>query len=371
MRKEPNCCARPIELFQEIGSYSKKWGTDLLVSCFLCNFATEMKITDAISSLFGRVRNHTLLAHRAYVSIDCGNMQFGRVVFLNALELKTDIYSEVIWKPKDLASDTEKFKGWKAFADSEGQRLLTEMPLEKGYVVIGYRQEGEQWMFWQMQEGEYTERTMPKGRVVIEAKDESVNYYVLKTPTFDVTGMSEYKWCKPYIKLLDNAMNASNTICERLGTLVLVSPKTPASANMAISLNEEEKKDLEQAIQQEYGALKKQNQIMLLPSEVNAQTINLAGLDQRTNERVLLAAKVIADRLKVPANQIALIDAMSSKALANGSEIREGDLAKYRSFRRYLDYTLFAFAEEIGLKVDYIIENEPKTQQGDKIEQGV
>ena len=329
-----------------------------------------MKISDAISTLFGRLRNHTLLAHRTYINIDCGNLQFGRVVFLNALELKTDIYAEVTWSPAEVAFDTPKFKAWRAFVDSEGQRLLTEMPLTKGYAVIGYRQDTNgEWTFWQMESSEYTTRTMKSGKVIVEVKDKDALYYVLKTPTFDVTGMSEYDWCRPYVKILDNALNASNTICERLGTLVIVSPKTPASANMAVSLTEDEKKDLEKALQSEYGTLKKQNQIMLLPSEVSSQVINLAGLDQRTNERVLMAAKVIADRLKVPANQIALIDAMSSKALANGSEVREGDLAKYRSFRRYLDYTLFAFAEEIGLRVNYTIENEPKTQQGDTIEQ--
>lgn len=328
-----------------------------------------MKITDAISSLFGRLRNHTLLSHRPYINIDCGSLQFGRVVFLNALELKTDIYAEVTWTPA-AGFDTDKYRAWRAFVDSEGQRLLTEMPLQKGYVVIGYRQEEPgTWTFWQMDDKDYTARTTSRGATIIEPKDKDVLFYVMKTPTFDVTGMSEYEWCRPYVKILDNALNASNTICERMGTLVIVSPKTPASSNMAVSLTEEEKKDIEQALQSEYGTLKKQNQIMLLPSEVSAQTINLAGLDQRTQERVLLAAKVIADRLKVPANQIALIDAMSSKALANGSEVREGDLAKYRSFRRYLNYTLFAFAEEIGLRVNYTIENEPKTQQGDQIEQ--
>ena len=108
---------------------------------------------------------------------------------------------------------------------------------------------------------------------------------------------------------------------------------------------------------------------MLLPSEVSTNVINLAGLDQRTSERVLMAAKVIADRLKVPANQITLIDAASSKSLANGTEMREGDLAKYRSFRRYLDATLYKMADDLGLQPNYKLENEPKTTQGQQIEQ--
>ena len=57
----------------------------------------------------------------------------------------------------------------------------------------------------------------------------------------------------------------------------------------------------------------------------------------------------IADRIKVPANQVGLIDAMSSKSLSNGSELREGDYNKYQSFERLLDCTFVQFARDLGL----------------------
>ena len=79
------------------------------------------------------------------------------------------------------------------------------------------------------------------------------------------------------------------------------------------------------------------------------------------------AVKIICDRIKVPANQVALINA--SSGFSNGTELREGEIAKYRSFRRFLNATLYDFAAEIGLQVDYTIENEPLTNQGQQIEQ--
>jgi hypothetical protein len=64
----------------------------------------------------------------------------------------------------------------------------------------------------------------------------------------------------------------------------------------------------------------------------------------------------------VPANQVGIIDANSSKSFANGSELREGDITKYRNFRRLLSFTFYQMAEDLGLQVDYIIENEPKQE---------
>ena len=75
---------------------------------------------------------------------------------------------------------------------------------------------------------------------------------------------------------------------------------------------------------------------------------------------------MIADRVKVPANQIGLIDAMSSKSLANGTELREGDYNKYQSFERLLNETFIEMASFYGVDFDYAIYNKPirQTQQG-------
>lgn len=122
-------------------------------------------------------------------------------------------------------------------------------------------------------------------------------------------------------------------------------------------------------MQQSYGMLSRQRQVMVLPRPMDSQVVSLAAVDARMKDKAQLAILAITDRLKVPANQIGIIDANSSKALANGSELREGDLAKYRSFRRLLNATWYDMATELGMQVNYTLENEPKTIQGQTIEQ--
>ena len=74
----------------------------------------------------------------------------------------------------------------------------------------------------------------------------------------------------------------------------------------------------------------------------------------------------IADSIKVPANQIAIIDSDNSRSLSNGSELRVGDAQKYKSFRRFLNATFWLFAKDLGLgDIDYVIAGEP---QENKIE---
>ena len=88
-------------------------------------------------------------------------------------------------------------------------------------------------------------------------------------------------------------------------------------------------------------------------------TINLTGIDTKMTERVKLNVELIADRIKVPASQIAVIDASAGKSLSNGGEVHEGDRLKYKTYERLLNKTFVAFAEDLGLKVTYTIYNKP------------
>ena len=98
---------------------------------------------------------------------------------------------------------------------------------------------------------------------------------------------------------------------------------------------------------------------MLLPREMAWQVINLAGLDLKMQEKVKIAILAIVDRIKIPANQVAIIDAQSSKQLANGGEIREGDKLKYKTFRRLFKRSFVDMATYYGLKIAYVIDGEP------------
>ena len=112
-------------------------------------------------------------------------------------------------------------------------------------------------------------------------------------------------------------------------------------------------------MREDYGALSKQSNLMLLPREMSWQVINLAGLDLKMAEKVKTAILAIVDRIKIPANQVAIIDAQSSKQLANGGEIREGDKLKYKTFRRLFERTWVDMATYYGLKISYAIDGEP------------
>lgn len=292
---------------------------------------------------------------------------FGETIFLNIVEILTDIYSEVTWQTRN-GIETELFRAWRQFVNANGQRILVQLYDRKGYAVIAWKKRAGGFVFWQMQKDEYIERVL-EDEVIIEPYDDDCQYYILKSPTYEATGKSDKTLCTPYIKYLDNVLNGSNTISERLGTFIVASPETPSNAPTAVSLSARDKDALEKQLESEYGALSQQKQIMLLPNSMKFTTINLAGLDNHIEEKARLAILAICDRIKVPANQVAIIDAESSKSLSNGTELREGDMAKYRTFRRLLNATFYDMATEIGLQVDYTIENEPRSVQGQQIEQ--
>lgn len=291
--------------------------------------------------------------------------RFGETVYLNAVELVTDIYAEVIWT----SVDTPKFRAWRDWVNRNGQRILVQLQRGKGYAVIGYslipQADGTTtYSFYELGENKYRTRTVGD-KEVVECLDEGQLFYVLREPTFEATGKGSHEWCEPYIKMLDAVLNGSTTIAERLGAYVVMSPKTD---NFGGILTESDKKDIEEVLQKEYGMLSRQKQIMLLNRPMDAQVVSLAAVDVKMKDKANLAILAIADRLKVPANQLAIIDGGQAKAFANGSEYREGDIAKYRTFRRLLNATFYDMATELGMQVNYTIENEPKTVQNQTIE---
>lgn len=326
------------------------------------------KIRNILSRYFGSRQSH-VLTYGGFVPFEWqgARYKFGRCIFQNITELLTDIYSEVTWTALP-GYDTQKFRAWRLFVDYNGQRILGQL-YKTGFAVIGWSVgiEGDV-SFRQLKVEEYEVESSDEN-TYIRVKTPDIQYYIIKSPTFEATGKSDYQLCKPFMIYLDNVLNSSNTVSERMGVFVAASPRDPANAPMPTALDPEEKKEIERQMQNEYGSLRRQNIAMILPRPMDFQTVNLAGLDLKTNDKARLAILAIADRVKVPANQIAIIDANSSKSLSNGTELREGDLAKYRSFRRLLNATLYDFAVEIGLRVDYTIENEPRTMQGQTIEQ--
>lgn len=314
-----------------------------------------MNITDFFHRIFRP--SESVLRRNVFFSYGdpmASRFAFGDVIFLNIVELLTDLAEEVEWKHTN-DRDTMRFAEFVRFFGVTGKVVLTRLYFD-GYAVIGYR-EGRG--FWAMTTQEY--RCLSKtDATVVAPNDSDVQVYVMKSSTWEVTQRSDKAVLRPFIEFLDNVLNASNTVSARLGSLIVCSPANLSNAPTQVVFNKEQKAEIEEEISKEYGALREQKQIMVLPRQMSFQTINLAGLDQRTSEKARLAILAIADRIKVPANQIAFIDANSSKSLANGTELREGDYNKYQSFERLLNGTFCKFAEAMGLQVDYTLYNKPQ-----------
>lgn len=325
-------------------------------------------LTEYIKAIINRNKNHTLrwFGTGYGLPLEISHHKFGETIFLNIAQLLTDIYAELVWTTD---SDTPKWRAWVDWANRNGQRILLNLMRTRGFCVVGYNSEvsddgSVSWTFYELPESAYT--IQRKGYVdEVVCFDKTQLFYVLKSPTFEQTGEGDHELCKPYIAMLDAVLNGATTTAERLGAYVLMTPKDD---NFNGELSEDEKKRLEEDTQKGYGMLRNQKQIMILPRPMDARVVTLATADTHMNDKARVAILAIADRLKVPANQIAIIDGGQAKAFANGTEYREGDLAKYRSFRRLVDATFWDMAHELGLRPNYTLENEPKTIQGQQIE---
>ena len=320
-----------------------------------------MKILDNIRSWWAKRRNDVVtdLSLTGFGGLSMGEqLNFANVIFYNICDLLTDISAAVEFRYK--GGDLQLFAGFRVFFDMWGKYVLNAL-FKNGFVVIGHRK-GDTW-FWVLDESEYTLNATNAGLLKIYPNRNDVEIYVMSSQTMKLEGKSDREMLQPFLRYLDNVSNGSNTVSERMGTLVVMSPQQASGVPVSTILTEKDKERIEKEIggnDSKYGYLRNQKSMLLLPNAMNIQTINLAGMDNRMQEKVRTAILAICDRIKVPANQVAIIDANSSKTLANGTELREGDLSKYRNFRRLLNVTFYQMAIDLGLDVDYIIENEPR-----------
>lgn len=293
-----------------------------------------------------------------YIDTCITQMPFADAMFYNIIDLLTDICNDTKFVYR--GTNAQVFAAFSAFFDTYGQRVMN-MLFDNGFAVIKIdRTNG---VFLRIMDiSEYTTETHGT-RVDVRAIDGG-ELYVMRSPTFCTCGKSDRQMLRPYLKYLDNVLNGSNTANERMGVLMAVSPESVGGASTQPTLTKWEKDEFEELLggdESKYGILKKQKSVILFPKPMKFQTISLSSIDNRLSERVRMCILAIADRIKVPANQIAIIDSNNSRSLSNGSELREGDKAKYKSFRRFLNATFWLFARDLGLgDIDYIISGEPQ-----------
>lgn len=285
--------------------------------------------------------------------------EFAQLIWYNICDILTDLIEDVkmtnVAGGNPLSDAGMKFAAFVTFVYNDGKQILQRL-YDEGYVVLAFSP--KEMRFWQMRTTEYVEKTV-NNATIIEPNNPEVVVYVMKSATFVIYGRSDKSLCKGWLDFLDSVMNGSATVSKRLGAVVVASPKNLNNAPTAVVLTEEQKEKLEKDIQKDYGALSRQSNVMLLPREMSWQVINLAGLDLKMQEKTKTAILAIVDRIKVPANQVAIIDAQSSKTLANGGEMREGDKLKYKSFRRLFERTFADMARYYGIQMEYVIDGEP------------
>ena len=315
-----------------------------------------MRIIDEIKKRFFNAGT-VLFWNRAGMSFrDWGicRYSFASVLWYNICDLLTDILEDVKISGTNQAQ-VMQVAAFRAFVYAWGKSILQKL-FDDGFVVVAYDREFLR--FWILDATEYRRETVD-GVTIIKPKDETLDAYVMKSATFVVYNKSDREMCNGFLRFLDDVLNGSATVSKRLGAVVIASPKNLTNAPTATVLTEEQKKKIEKDMRDDYGALSSQSNVMLLPREMSWQTINLAGLDLKMQEKVKTAILAIVDRIKIPANQVAIIDAQSSKTLANGGEIREGDKLKYKTFRRLFERTFADMARYYGLQIEYVIDGEP------------
>lgn len=318
-----------------------------------------MKIANIISKILPR-RSSVLVdqyGQGVFGTWYAESKAYSRLIWHNLCSLLLDLVDDVkVELDASQASDKDAvytFSAFKAFFYAWG-RIVLQRIKDEGYVVIGW----DGIRFWLMTPTEYS---MPSAQdmTIVKPINEGVQAYVMKDSIFQLRGFSSLSLARPWLDFIDDICNGSATVSKRLGAVVIGSPKTYSGAPMPTILTDEQKATIEKDIEEHYGALRNQHQFMLLPKEMAFQVVNLAGLDLKFESKLRQCVLAVADSIPVPSNQVSLIDANSSKALSNGGELREGDKAKYKSFRRLFEHTFVQMSLDLGLRINYAIDGEP------------
>lgn len=325
-----------------------------------------MKIFDYIKDIFSKRPSNNILRPSATdfaYGIGIGCMPFGEVIFRNCVELLTNMVNDVTLV-KGKSTDIYTFAQFKRFFELHGKEMLNRYFYD-GYVVMQIPTEGDPMSgFRLMSRKEYNINGNADNYYVVPLHLKPEQVYVLKSEIYIETGMSDRQFLMPFIKYLDNILNASNTSTERLGSLIVASPKNLTSAPTSVVLTDKDKDKMEKEMMKDYGSLSRQKQIMLLPREMSFQSVSMSEMDKLTMDKVKIALLTIADRLQIPCDQIALVSADNSKALSNGSEITASDTLKYKTFERLLQNTVINMCTDLGMQVTYTIYNKNLDNRG-------
>lgn len=312
-----------------------------------------------LDKLQKRGKNVFVLRGTEVYNLPTTNYTFSNVVWLNICDIIIDVLEDIDIKPAgNIQGGTDisaRYIAFKRFVYSEGRFVLQKI-YDLGFLVVGYDKEKAE--FCVLDKDDYKTNNGRHNELIVTVPNSNLDIYVMQSSSFYAYGRSERSLCKGFLSMLDDVLNGSATVSKRLGATIVASPKNMSNAPAPIILTESDKKDIEDSLQKEYGALKNQNQVMVLPREMNWEVVNMSGLDLRMQEKVKVCILAIADRIKVPIQSVGMIDGNESKAFANGGEISEADKLKYKTFRRLFERTFGDMARYYGVHFNYSLQGE-------------
>jgi len=287
-----------------------------------------------------------------------GMMDFGSLIFNNITDLVTDLVNDTILFFE--GGDRDLFREFDTFVKLYGDSVLS-MIYEYGYVVVGQNEFSNRFFLMQPLEFRFVDK--PRGLKVVPEIPNTICHVLFSQKYFEKQA-SHKQLLNPILRYLNNILNGSNTIAERLGNLIVISPKQPATMAMPVVMDEGTRTDIEDRLGKGYGSMPSQRQALILNKPVDISPIGLSASDRESLNKARFCIEIIIDAIKVPASQVAVLQAAGGKSsLSNGGEIREGDSLRFATYERMFNQIFMNWAEIMGLRINYEISNKPKLEK--------
>lgn len=205
-----------------------------------------------------------------------------------------------------------------------------------------------------IQEGEVYFRYDGHGVIDIVQGQPQRGDYVLRTADWRCHNKSTREILRPTLDYLNDICNAQQTTVKRLGRLILLTPQMDEYGN---KLTEEELKDEEKKIGQDYGLLSEQSVVKLLNHSYNVHDIDITGksLALETKERNVV--RIICDKLGVPFELVAA--ALDGNPNATGIYQESAMRRLFVTVHSWCDL-LSSLARQMGVEVEYYTPDAPQ-----------
>ena len=205
-----------------------------------------------------------------------------------------------------------------------------------------------------IQEGEVFFRYDGHGVIDIVQGQPQRGDYVLRTADWRCYSKSTREILRPTLDYLNDICNAQQTTVKRLGRLVLLSPQMDEYGN---KLTDDELKDEEKKLEQDYGLLSEQSVVKLLNHSYNVHDIDITGksLTLETKERNVM--RIICDKLGVPFELVAA--ALDGNPNATGIYQESAMRRLFVTVHSWCDL-LSSLARQMGVEVEYYTPDAPQ-----------